>query len=916
VPPEHPTAGVRTFLITDIRGYTAYTVEHGDEAAAQLAERFASIVGVVVSAHEGSVVETRGDEVMAVFSSPRQGLAAGVELQRRIQDGSEAIPAGIGVDSGEAIPVGSGYRGAALNLAARLCAIAQAGEVLTTDGVVHLARRTPGILYEERGMAQLKGFADPVRVVRVVRETDVAAPSPDRSSSTETQPEPATQLKAAAGYLGARPAGGLVARVAELTALRDLLKHSQAGSGAVAILSGEPGIGKTRLAQALTLEAGDAGILVATGRCYEPQAAVPFYTFRELMATLYHAAPAATRAQVPHEWPFLSRILPDRAIPAADPAPTSHEEQQRLFAAVTGFVIAVSDQAPVAMFIDDLQWADPSSLQLTQHLARQTLGHPIFILGTYRDTDVDRNHPLQRAVVDLSREHILNRFTLRELTFGETAELVTDLLGSEASPEVVDLVYRRTDGSPFFVEELVKELRERTDIAHENGEWRIQERSSFDVPETVRMVIGQRLARLTVATQAILTEASVLGQTFDFDELRGVTDRSEEDLDEALDEATDAGLVKFLKGDRYTFNHGLTQQALYAELSPRRKRRLHQSAGEVVESMGEAVQTRRLAELAWHFQEAGDPRALDYSLRAGDQAQSLWALAEAKTHYDSALELAEESGSEADRARVRECLGGLATALIAYPEALASLEEAAAIYGRDGNLEAVARVVAQIGRVHNAAGSIGEGIVRLSQAVPALESASGPARAELHSSLARLLFVSDYASAAEHAQLAIDLLSGDEEPGGLRAEALVTCGASLAMMGHPARGEEYIRDGIAAARGAGDLFSDCRGSMHLAMLQVRRGDLDAALEALGRAVGLASQMANPRQVANALMALAFTEWLKGFESEAAAEALVIMRALGGYWFQPVSYSGIDISDAALPAMPIDLRQCLEIAAAR
>src|SRR5918995_6099931 len=173
-------AHIRTFLIADVRGYTVFTQEHGDEAAAELAGRFAVVAREGVEARGGSVVELRGDEALAVFDSARQAIRAAVELQRRFVDATVADPTlplavGIGLDAGEAVPVEGGYRGGALNLAARLCGIAAPAEILASPAVTHLARKVEGVAYVDRGTVQLKGLADPVHVIRLRAEADDAA---------------------------------------------------------------------------------------------------------------------------------------------------------------------------------------------------------------------------------------------------------------------------------------------------------------------------------------------------------------------------------------------------------------------------------------------------------------------------------------------------------------------------------------------------------------------------------------------------------------------------------------------------------------------------------------------------------------------------------------------------------------------
>ena len=185
---------IRTFLIADVRGYTLFTQERGDEAAAKLAKKFAELAREGVEGRGGQVTELRGDEALCVFSSPRQAIRAAVDLQQRfvdetLDDPSLPLLVGIGLDAGEAVPVEGGYRGGALNMAARLCGQAGPGEILATPEVVHLARAVEGVRYVDRGELHLKGIAQPVRVTRVVPE--------DRDPSVALAPHVAARAAAA-----------------------------------------------------------------------------------------------------------------------------------------------------------------------------------------------------------------------------------------------------------------------------------------------------------------------------------------------------------------------------------------------------------------------------------------------------------------------------------------------------------------------------------------------------------------------------------------------------------------------------------------------------------------------------------------------------------------------------------------------
>ena len=243
--PDRP-ADYRTFLIADIRGYTSYTDEHGDEAAAALANQFARMVRETVEARDGTLVELRGDEALTVFTSARQALRAAVELLARIDDEHLPRGVGIGLDAGEAVPVEGGYRGTALNVAARLCAQAAAGEILATETVIHLAARIEGIHYREPRSMRLKGFESPFRVVGVLAEA--ASPGAARSPL----------VRAAAGQLDRRPAIAALVAVAVLVVGGALIFAQGLGGRGSAAPGSSPG-GPPGAGGSSAVAAGSAG---------------------------------------------------------------------------------------------------------------------------------------------------------------------------------------------------------------------------------------------------------------------------------------------------------------------------------------------------------------------------------------------------------------------------------------------------------------------------------------------------------------------------------------------------------------------------------------------------------------------------------------------------------------------------------
>jgi tetratricopeptide (TPR) repeat protein len=685
------------------------------------------------------------------------------------------------------------------------------------------------------------------------------------------------------------------------------------------MLAGEPGVGKTRLAQEATLAARARGFLVVAGTCYEPEHGTPFYPFLEAVSQAYDAVPSSLQAAVREKWPALGKLLPAHAIPAPEETLNAREEQQRLFWALTGFLQAASENAPVALLLDDLQWADGSTLSLLHHLARHTRAQRVLLLGTYRDVEVDRRHALDAVLLDLGRQGLLQRIELRPLSQEGTGSLVAQALGStDISSEFVALLHSHTEGNPFFVQEVLHALVERGDVYLENGHWSRRALHEIEVPQSVRGVVGQRLAHLTDEAQVLLEEASVLGQTFTFDDLQQVDGRSEEIVERALEAAVQSGLVREAGGDVYAFNHNLTQQSLYDDLPSRRKRRLHLAAGEHLERQPEDVRERRLAEMALHFQKAGAlERALPYIASIGDRAAAAFAHDDAARYYRTALDLAQGTGDRAREAEAYEKLGGLLTATIRYAEAIEMLEPAARLFAAVGDRVSEGRVVAQIGRVYFSLAAAEDGITRLEAAMETLQDEESPhVLAGLTSVLGKLYFVRGrYREALTCAERGAELARRAEQ-GGVLAESEITRGSALIQLGHWDAGRRVLEGAIAIAEDAGDLYSVCRALQGAAAVYLMRGELRGHADGMERALDLAKRMNNPRQTAAAMYGLFLNAFVRGdwtVAHERADRVLAVMQSLGPTWksaFHLVGLAALAVAEGEDELATRYLTECL------
>jgi transcriptional regulator with XRE-family HTH domain/tetratricopeptide (TPR) repeat protein len=679
--------------------------------------------------------------------------------------------------------------------------------------------------------------------VRVLADA-LALPEESRAellkASRRTEAPDGTASRPTGGFLGSLPAGQLVARDGERAAIADALSAVADGEGRVVLLAGEPGIGKTRLAQETSAYAEERGFVVATGRCYQPQSGTPFTPWLEALAALHDAAPPGVRGNIDERWPALASLLPDQFPSAPPEAGPAADAVQRLHRAAAGFVRELATDQPVAILLDDLHWADGASLELLAHLGRHTRGERVLLLGTYRNVDVGRSHLVRELAYSLRRDGVVEEITVDRLDRAATTGLITDHLDdAPVSEEFSALVHRHADGNPFFTVEILNALIERGDLSHIGGQWVRRELADIEAPASVNEAIGERVSHLSLAAQRLLEVASVLGEVFDLAELEdlGIDDAGEEAFEQAFDEAVASGLLATAEG-RYGFDHALTQHALYAGLSPVRRRRLHRVVGERLESRPPATRARRSAEIARHLEAGGLPdRAIPFVLLAGDLAAAVYSQGEAMRLYDHALELAEEAGDEVATATALERLGQVEMLIASYDESVDHLIRAADGYRRTGGLEPRLRVEGLIAEAQHRRGESELAAARLAEVVAELEVGIGsdgqaPGVASLAIGLARVrLSLGQHELCVEAAEHAAQLA---RKEGSVAAEADAdgVAGTALLFLDRPDEAVTTLERAISLAAGVDALTVESGATLGLQWWVTMGGELGRA-RALG-----------------------------------------------------------------------------------
>jgi DNA-binding SARP family transcriptional activator len=490
------------------------------------------------------------------------------------------------------------------------------------------------------------------------------------------------------GRIGRRPRAAhvpehpLVGRAAEMEQLIGALGEAFDGAGGLALISGEPGIGKTRLAEEVATHAHLRGAHVLWGRC-DPGETQVFAPWIRTIEAYIEGASGTPGARLD---------LPGLTVPVAGASPGDQPQgRRRLFDSVITLFKLAADSRPVLLVLDDLHDADGPSLQLLRHIAREAPDMRLLALGTFRDTEVAPNHPLAATLGDLVREHLKARIDLRGLTADEVRSFVDTTIGPGTDDAEVRVIYEETAGNPFFIKECALALKD------------MPARPRRSVPPNARDAVLRRVESLSADCRDALAAASVIGRTFDRPLLVKMASISPAAVLDAVDEAVRARVITPdpENTDSWSFVHGLTMQAIYERMTARRRAALHERAGAALEARGRADP----AELARHFVAAarggGDAtKAITYLVRAGESALERFAWETAITHWEAAERLMAEHGSDTEqRADLLERLEMLIFNTGGDPAALLHhLEQALALRESLGQEERVAQLHSRLGR--------------------------------------------------------------------------------------------------------------------------------------------------------------------------------------------------------------------------
>jgi class 3 adenylate cyclase/tetratricopeptide (TPR) repeat protein len=681
------SAMVLTIMMTEIVGPAALRHVRGDGAGDDILGLQAEIVRDKVIAFGGRVRKSLGDGFLISYPSAVAAVRAAVAIQRalhayNIDNPQRPVEIRIGIHTGQVTESDGDLLGQTVHVAARVMAEAVGGEILISDEVRKDAEPDVDWSFLDVGLFWLRGFPERWRLYEVSWD--------DTSAGART-----TAVSA-----GLTP---FVEREAERTILRRLVDEALDGGGGLALVAGEPGLGKSRLVAEIGDEAQVRGMRVLVGHCVEMSGAPPYLPYVEMIEQAINnpRSPLALRQalgdvapEIARIAPALRRVFPDIPQPIELPAELA---RRYVWNSLTEFIGRAAQGQPLLLVLEDLHWADESTVLLTEYLAPLLPDMPVLVLGTYRDAEVDLDHPLAHVIGELGRRNLLERVILHRLSFDGVRAMVQALAGQPAPEQLVRVIESETEGNPFFVEEVYLHLVESGVLLDEQGRVRADLRlEELSVPESIRLVLGQRLERLAAATREALIAAAVFGRVFASDLVGEVARVAQDSLIEAFDEAEKARLILPTKvPGELMFSHELVRQTLLSGASAVKRERLHLRAAQAIERQFAGDLEAHAGDLAHHLSHAGRSgdrsRLVRYLTIAGDRAFDAAAFDDAAGHFEQALILL-PAGDQLGRAQLLERLAMALRSVGRWDDALRTMHDALDRYETLGQTEAIGRL--------------------------------------------------------------------------------------------------------------------------------------------------------------------------------------------------------------------------------
>jgi tetratricopeptide (TPR) repeat protein len=637
--------------------------------------------------------------------------------------------------------------------------------------------------------------------------------------------------------------GRIVGRQKEFAEARHLWHKAAAGQGQILLISGEPGIGKTRLMREVITHAEVSGGHALIGDCYAESNA-PYNAFAQIIRQALNRF-SQNGFEIPDSvLDDLLKLTPDQRYqyPQVQPNPIldPETEQLRLFENVVTFCNLLSDESPLLLVVEDVHWGDSGTLKMLHHLIRRTQKQPVMILVTYREIELKKSRPFNELLLELNRQRLGRRMKLNRLDREQTREMLAAIFAEHITPEFLDGIYHETDGNPFFIEEVCRTLVESGAVYFADGQWdRPEDMAELEIPQGVQIAVETRLSQLPQEQQEILSMASILGREFDFETLMKALNVDEDTLIEALEAAEEAQMIEEIDGKgevTFSFVHALVPSAITESVRTLRRRKLHRQAAQAIEE----VSPTDYEALAYHYGEAGqEGLALKYYTLTGERAAAAFANQDAEGHFLAALDLVDE---DSEKAHLLAQIGIAQANQSKYGQAMKTWRKAISLYQMLDDQDKVAELYARSGRAAWHDGDTNAGLEICRQGLKAVEGTpEGPGIARLLAETCRACHFNGLQDESErYGQQALQMAKKLDLPA-IQAETLTTLGLRSNLSGEEA--VVILRQAVELTETANLPRQAARAHNNLAVqYSLKLGNFTKAFEHMQVAVEIAHQV--------------------------------------------------------------------------
>ncbi len=662
-----------------------------------------------------------------------------------------------------------------------------------------------------------------------------------------------------------------VGRKKEMTAIKEHLTESIEGSGRLVLIVGETGIGKSRLFDELGDYAKTKGVLYLKGRCLYQENAEPYLPFIEAFSDYISHD---NESEDPNDKSVIKGLSNEQfslgILPLDEnsenpfskkPSLNIQQERDRLFEALYKIVIDISEKSPLLLVIDDIQWADDSSLKLLHYLARNIRNTNVLMCAAYSPGDLEKNgarvHPLSETLRRMRIEDLFYQIRLDRFDKKSTSLIIESLVGRKKLPnEFTKILYDESEGNPFFVEEVLKSLINEGLIDVDSYTWDGKiDTSQIMIPGTIKDVIARRIDRLDDKTRTILGYASIIGNRFSFELLFRMSNEKEETVIDAIDAAISANIIhedSNSEEEQYKFDHALIRDVIYNSMTRSRRRVMHKRIGQIIEELYSDRISDRVYNLAHHFNEGKDPKkALSYAVRAGQMAVEAYAPEDAIRYFIMALRTLEDMEitleNMTNKLAVVSKLGDIHNLIGEWDTSMQYHEDALKLSGRLNNDLEKARAFRSYGHIKQHKGEYDDALEYFKKGLEISEALTDiHGLADTYRGLGRVFWrKGEFEKAIDYYEWSLGLTEKiqDEQ---VMAATCIELGNVYSEMGDWEKALEYQENSMRLLEKVKNFYDIGRSYNNMGVTYARKGDMDKAVLQYEKSIEISDKTGNIR----------------------------------------------------------------------